>query len=440
MTLRSYLHAIIPQATIFSTLSALHDPHRGIERSHEALKLARELHDYRSEARTLWNLMLASSFSGNISHQTLQYGEQALEIARQNGLNEERAHILNDISRVYLVLGMVDQSQAAIREAQILWRQMNNLPMLADSLTTMAEGYYLLGRHVEAIDLAEESLRISRSISNLWGETYSLATLGLLYLEIGNIGAGIQFLENSIQLAEQASFIAPLFSSRLALAFLFGTLGNPRRADPYIEGLLQLTDASPILSEFQKIWQAQRYLINEDLDKLSRSMHAIDAISLNSFTDSSFFLVYDTVIEMNIRLQRYAAILEVAEAGIQAVQAAKARLSLPDFWGYQGLAFWKLGRLEESGLAFEKALNEAHAQGSRRSLLMVAGNYLEFARQRGDQATFTNLLQEAKDTIRLMSSSLEVLPGEARESLRANFYASDLIRRILELSNRDRAV
>jgi class 3 adenylate cyclase/tetratricopeptide (TPR) repeat protein len=437
---RMQMAAIIPQATIFSTLTALHDPQRGIERSQEALKLARELQDHRSEARTLWNLMLASSSSGKDFHQARQYGEQALEIARQNGLNEEQAHILNDISRVYLVLGMVDQSEAAQREAQILWRQMHNLPMLADNLTTMAESYFVLGRHTEAIDLADEGLRIGRSIGNLWGQTYSMATLGLLYLEVGNIGAGFQFLENSIQLAEQASFKAPLFSSRLALAYLFGTLGNPRRADPYIEGLLQLTDESPFLRDFQKIWQAQRYLINEDLDKLSRSMHAIDAIPLDSFSDTSFFLIYDTVFKMNICLQRYDAILKVAETGLQSVQAARVQLSLPDFWCYQGLALWKLDRLNESGLAFEKALNEAHAQGSRRSLLMVASYYLEFARQQGDQATFTNLIQEANDTIRLMSSSLEALPGEAREALRADFYASHLIRRILELANRDRAV
>jgi predicted ATPase/class 3 adenylate cyclase len=434
---RMQLAAIIPQATIFSTLTALHDPPRGVERSRQALKLARELHDYRSEARSLWNLMLAINFSGKDNRQALEYGEQALEIARQNELREERAHILNDISRVYLLLGMVKQSEDAIQEAQDLWRQMNNLPMLADNLTTKAEGYYLLGRHAEAIDLAEEGLRISRSIGNLWGQTYSSSILGMLYLEVGKIGSGFQFLENSLQLAEQSSFKAPLFSSRLALAYLFGTLGNPRHADGYIEGVLQLTDKSSVLLDFQKIWQAQRYLLNGDLDRLSRSINAVDAIDLQTYTDSSFFLIYDTVIKMNIRLQRYAAILKVAEAGLQAMQAASVRISLPDFWGYQGFALWKSNRFEESALAFEKALNEAHGQGSRRSLLNVLGYYLEFTQQQGDQVAFTNLLQEANDTIQFISSSLDILPDETREALRADFYASELVRRILELSNRE---
>lgn len=437
---RMQLAAIIPQATIYSTLTDQHSPRLGIERSHQALELARELHDYRSEARSLWNLMLARNFSGEDFQQARRYGEQALEIARQNGLNEEQAHILNDISRVYLVLGMVKQSEAAIQEAQDLWRQMNNLPMLADNLTSMAEIYYVWGRHAEALDLAEEGLRISRSISNLWGQTYSLTTLGMIYLEIGKVGTGIQFLENSLQMAEQSRFKAPLFSSRLALAYLFETLGNPRRADPYIEGILQLTDEVPFLSEFQKIWKAQRYYLNEELDKLSRLMPAIDTINLITYNDSSFFLISDAVIKMNMRLQRYTAILNVVEAGIQAIQAASARISLPDFWGYQGLAFWKLGRLEESATAFEKALNEEHDQGSKRGLLMIVSNYLEFALQRGDQAIITKLIREANETIQLISSSLDVLPSESRESLRANFYASKLVQRILELSNRESTV
>jgi predicted ATPase/class 3 adenylate cyclase len=431
------LAAIIPQATIFSTLTALHDPLRGVERSLKALALARELNDYRSEARSLWNLMLAINFSGKDNHQALEYGEQALEIARQNELSEERAHILNDISRVYLLLGMVKQSEAAIREAQDLWRQMNNLPMLADNLTTMAEGYYLLGRHAEAIGLAEEGLRISRSIGNLWGQTYSSSTLGMLYLEVGKIGPAIQLLENSIQMAEQARFKAPLFSSRLALAYLFGTLGNPQHANGYIEGLLQLTDETSFLLDYQKIWLAQRYLLNGELDQLSNSIRAIDAVDLNAYQDSSFFLIYDTVFKINIRLQRYTVLLKIAEAGLQAMQAANVRLSLPDFWGCQGFALWKSGHLEESALAFEKALSEAHSQGSRRSLLIVLGYYLEFAQQQGDQVAFTNRLREANDTIQLMSSSLDILPDETREALRADFYASELVQRILELSNRE---
>jgi predicted ATPase/class 3 adenylate cyclase len=437
---RLQLAAIIPQATIFSTLTALHEPSRGIERSRQALKLARELNDHRSEARSLWNLMLAINFSGRDRHQALKYGEQALEIARQNGLSEELAHILNDISRVYLMLGMMKESEATILEAQELFRQMNNLPMLADNLTSMAEGYFLFARHAEAIGLAEEGLRISRTIGNSWGQTYSLATLGLLYLEVGKIGPAIQALEGSLQLAEKSNFKAPLLSSRLALAYLFGMLGNSRRADNYIEGILQLDDELEFLLDFQKIWRAQRYLLNGELDRLSNSMPEIDAVDLNEYQDITFYLVYDAVIKMDIRLQRYADILKTAETGLQILEAAHGHVFLADFWGYRGLALWKLGRVEESALAFENAINNVHNQSSTRSLLSVAGCYLEFAQQQGDQATFSKLLQEANDTIQLMSGSLDILPDETREALRADFYASELVQRILELSNRERTV
>lgn len=437
---RMQLAAIIPQATIFSTLTELHDPLRGIERSQQALKLARELDENRSEARSLWNLMLANNFSGKDMHQALEYGIQALEIARQNELTEEQAHVLNDISRVYLMLGMMKESEAALLEAQDLFRQMNNLPMLADNLTSMAEGYFLFARYGEAIDLAEEGLRISRSIGNTWGQTYSLATLGSLYLEVGKIGPAIQYLEDSLQMAEKAGFKAPLLSSRLALAYIFEMLGNSRLADRYIEGVLQLNDESAFLLNFKKIWQAQHYVLNGDLDQLSNSMPAIDAVDLNEYQDIAFYFVYDAVIKMNIQLGRYAAILRTAETGQQMLEAANGYIFSPDFWSYRGLALWKLGRVEESALAFENALNGVNAQSSKRSLLNVLGSYLEFALQQGDQATLSTLLQKANDTIQLISGSLDILPDEARETLRADFYATELVQKILELTNRESTI
>jgi tetratricopeptide (TPR) repeat protein len=217
-------------------------------------------------------------------------------------------------------------------------------------------------------------------------------------------------------------------------------LGNSRRADNYIEGILQLDDELEFLLDFQKIWRAQRYLLNGELDRLSNSMPEIDAVDLNEYQDITFYLVYDAVIKMDIRLQRYADILKTAETGLQILEAAHGHVFLADFWGYRGLALWKLGRVEESALAFENAINNVHNQSSTRSLLSVAGCYLEFAQQQGDQATFSKLLQEANDTIQLMSGSLDILPDETREALRADFYASELVQRILELSNRERTV
>jgi hypothetical protein len=84
-----------------------------------------------------------------------------------------------------------------------------------------------------------------------------------------------------------------------------------------------------------------------------------------------------------------------------------------------------------------RGARSSHAQNSKRALLIFAGFYLEFAQFQDDQATFTSLLQETSDIIPTMFSSLDVLRGEARETLRAEIYASSLIRRLLELSNRE---
>jgi len=54
--------ALVPQATLFSTLSVKSNPELGKEVSLRALELARECEDPKGEAKSLWNLMLAWYF------------------------------------------------------------------------------------------------------------------------------------------------------------------------------------------------------------------------------------------------------------------------------------------------------------------------------------------------------------------------------------------
>ena len=136
------LAALIPQATVHSTSNPKFDPEKGRELSNTGLSLARELDDYRAEARVLWNLMLLEYYEGHNREEAIRYGEQSLAIARRYGLQEQLAYTLNDIARAYFTVGKGELAWTAQKESSDLLRELGNLSMLSDSLITSAGGHY----------------------------------------------------------------------------------------------------------------------------------------------------------------------------------------------------------------------------------------------------------------------------------------------------------
>ena len=257
------LAALIPQVTIRVTLTAEFDPEQGRALSERARGLALELHDHRAEAKVLWNLMLLEIFTGRDIPRAVEYGEQSLAIAREHNLREELAFALHDLSRAYGGVGRVEEARVAQREAGELWRELGNLPMLADNLSTIATSHYMLGEFNKAITFAIEGLEISQSIGNLWGQAFSRLVTGLVYLELGEMDQTIKTLEDCITLGEEARFEGARIIGRSLLASAYGTLGELER------GFELAQEALNIAKEFRdKKWLRK----SEQGDKWNRCL------------------------------------------------------------------------------------------------------------------------------------------------------------------------
>ena len=219
------LAALIPQATVHSTSNPKFDPEKGRELSNTGLSLARELDDYRAEARVLWNLMLLEYYEGHNREEAIRYGEQSLAIARRYGLQEQLAYTLNDIARAYFTVGKGELAWTAQKESSDLLRELGNLSMLSDSLITSAGGHYFLGNFDDALASAEECLAVGKSIGSLWVQAVSLYVLGAAYAEGGEIGRSVNALKEALPLASEAGF-APAVTVRLRLALFYGMFGD----------------------------------------------------------------------------------------------------------------------------------------------------------------------------------------------------------------------
>ena len=215
--------ALLPQATVFSTYTSRFDPVKGEAVSKQALSLAREVADKQAEAKAFWNLLLVKTFSGGDPVTAIDYGEQSLALARDHNLREQLAYTLSDISRAYFPAVRKVDAWSALEESRELWRELGNMPMLADNLQTSSDFYFFGGELDKAVEVAEEAPRVSRSIGNPWGEAASLWAAAPGLLERGEVSRSLSYMEEGISLSEKGGFAAMAFGLPI-LAWTYGEL------------------------------------------------------------------------------------------------------------------------------------------------------------------------------------------------------------------------
>jgi tetratricopeptide (TPR) repeat protein len=181
------LAALIPQAIVHSTFTAVQDQQKGEDITQRVLELARSVSDHRAESKALWLLLLLNSYGVSQFEKAIEYGEQSLAIAREHGFIEEVAFTLNDLGRAYHENGAPDHALQVTLEAQALWIQMDNKPMLIDNYIAISMTYYESGDLEKCLETIGNAIEMSKEIGNLWGQSGSLAVTILPLLAQGKI-------------------------------------------------------------------------------------------------------------------------------------------------------------------------------------------------------------------------------------------------------------
>ena len=218
------LAALMAQITLYATPTSLHDPAKGPVLGQEALALARDLGDQAAEAKTLWNLALGGMWSGR-TPEGIDYGEQAARLARQLNLTELLAFALNDLGMLHLTVLHLEQAKQALSEAGSLWRELDNLPMLTDSMSMACSAHIFAGEYDLAIALSDEAFQISESSNNLWGQSFSRLMVCLAYWELGQPNQALAMANESVRLGKLAGFVASQVLAGGNRAGIYGHLG-----------------------------------------------------------------------------------------------------------------------------------------------------------------------------------------------------------------------
>jgi adenylate cyclase len=361
-------HAVI-KAVPTSVISSIQAQTLG----ERALTLARHVDDAAAEAKILWSLSLAYFFDNRLA-EAIEYGERSLALARQLDLRNQMAQTLNDLgSFCYMYSGHIEQAKAALGEATALWRELDNLPMLADSLSSSAVAHIYAGEFDRALAASEEAFEISESIDNTWGKSYRLWKLGLVFAEWGEWSRALNAMQECIRLGELAGFMPSQTYTRADLAALYGELGATARGKEVVrlalsagESHKHLTDRGPILAV-----QASLYLRDGDL---AAATEAIEEAKASPYLDT--WRVYAipvrlTDAELALALGEYHRAAREMECLLVDLRQFGTRAQVPYALYLLGKALAELGKPKEARERWLEACSHAEAMGSQRVLWRI---------------------------------------------------------------------
>jgi len=358
------LASLAARIAILAIPTAVADQQRALITGERALLLTRSLNDQKTEAQILWQMSLAHVHIGNIEA-SIVCGERGLELARRLDLRQQIAQSLHDLgSHSYTYSARFQQSISALSEAAQMWREFNNLPMLADSLSSACINHVFIGNYTKAIALSTEALQISRAIDNIWGQSYSGFKVGMAYWDQGDPDKAITTAKQCISLAISANFTAPATITRADLALSYAFLGDYERSTAMIQSVVKYTTQFSVIELALGI-MAQIYLMQGCVKKAEEIIaRKIEILDENRWP---LFFVYMAMAECQLSLAQNKKEQALAQTTKLLVDLRRygMRAYYPEALYLQGYAYLGLGKLETARQQWREGLAEAMALNGR---------------------------------------------------------------------------
>jgi len=431
------LAARMAQAVLRATPTPKYDPVLGAQLVERTLALSHAVGDRAAEAKILWIRMVLVIYSGGDWAMAQSDGEWATELARgllasPKAPGESRAtrdmlgFILHDLFFVYLYWGMIARAEAVLLEAIELFRELDNLPMLAESLVFMCNARLMTGRYDEALAFSEESLRVGIAGRHEYSQAYGRILAGRISLDRGEFDHAIATIEEAIALGVRSAHVGLQFFTRSDLAWSYGMLGA------FEKGLALALRAQETAEAFVMHWSVMAQAVQVRIHLLAGD--SVSAAALISAMHTS----YDNILSLKARLGAYLpAWAEVMLAEItysiattdyfQALSLADEYLRelrrgalhhfIPEALYLKARAVMAQGDVVHALAVLDEARVEAEAIGARRHLWPILAAMGEVADRQGKATEANSLRREAREHISFIA---EHTPGgEYRQSFLA---------------------
>jgi tetratricopeptide (TPR) repeat protein len=347
--------------------------------------------------------MLIQTFTESDLEQGIRYGEQGLHIAREHDLLEVKAFLEHDLARPYMRLGRLSDAWAAYESSQTYWREVGNLPMLADNLASLSESYYNAGEFDKSLQYAGEGLRISEEAGNVWGKAYNNIVIGPILAERGEVDESLLALNSTLDLSKQSNFAAGVVATQMIQSWLYAMLGDQEKASQF----------EPLIKEFVEQYESFKplYFLNRAQNELysGKSDKALETIEKvgSAYTAYSELIfhpyIYTLYIEIHLANEENVLALETADGYLESMNHDQVKILMPDILNQKARALTKLERISQAYETLIEAKNLARVQNSRRSLWAVL---LDLADIEKDAQSAIEMRDEARSIIAYISDHI----------------------------------
>lgn len=379
------LGAMMASATIYSIPSTAFDEPRAQALNDRALALARELDDKEAQAKILWNMMLMQTRAGKGFSYAAAYGEEALQIARENNLRERLAYLLNDLSTLHVFLGQPQVGEAYNLEARAMWLELGNMPMLGSNLGYAVMNHLFTGNLDQAIADSQEALRQSREINNSWNEAFAQTWIGEAYMERGEIETAERVMQAAIELGARV-FPPTLVMTRADLARLYIDLGDPGRGIELASAALAVAEEKvPALRLWPLGVLAHGYIEAGMLDKAQAQLRG--APDIRNYDENLWYVISSSRAQIELALAEgdFLRAANLADDLVAELQRKKLRQFLPAALTVRGNALRGMGRLDEAEESLQEGQSLAEEMGAPWSLWKISALRARVLEQRGDK-------------------------------------------------------
>lgn len=402
------LASLILRATVHSAPTVTFDANLGQQLSDDALTVARELGDQAAEARTLWNLSLLNFYTSH-PMQAITYGEQALAIAREmneNGqdMREQVAYILHDLVLPVFVSGQGERAETITLEARALWTELDNKPMLADSLSMSGRRAMMSAEYRRGVEFTGEGAALAESIGNWFGVSSNRWVQSIIYIELGEFSSALRLGDELIRQTETLSGLNQAIPSAQQ-AWLLGTLGAFEKAGE-IENRARRALPLPMPGHFR----AGAYASLARLNILRGNLLGAEADLAAGYDDPARLEQLYSAAEMLIAKAELGlvqgdaqGVVGIIDGYISEARQREFRKFAPEILYLYGRAFAQQGKVEKALELMREASTVAKEINARRIGWQILAAMSDLERQRGNPDEAETLRSQARETVEYIS-------------------------------------
>jgi tetratricopeptide (TPR) repeat protein len=308
-----------------------------------------------------------------------------------------------------------------LREATDLWRELDNLPMLADSLTGAAMFASYSGQYKESIEQATTAWELNTRIDNPWGKAYCQYVINGAYTELGDFEAASKSADEGLHWAKIAGFTVPQVMIPCNQALVCGIIGQYDRglevtdeAISFGRELLDFWLGAPLAVRLcLLVWKGDLKAAEVQAEDLR---HLIDDLESVMFPIARLYVEY-ALNEYQLAVGEYQAALVSADELIDFQRKHNFVLLWSDALLQRSRAADALGQSEAAGEALKEAVAFAEANHSGRTLWLALHRLSQWTARNGDEAEAAALEGRARQALERVANTLD-------EDLRKSFLAT----------------